>query len=109
MDLPAQICLILASCSLPIRLLEIASDAKDPLASRPIAISDANPAPSRAGYLLFPDKFSTLSVVLVFSMLPSAAPASFVAKAFSERSNSDNDPLSRVYRVSRVSEIISAK
>jgi hypothetical protein len=34
MDLPAQISLILTSCSLPMLLLEIASDAKDPLASR---------------------------------------------------------------------------
>jgi hypothetical protein len=32
MDLPAQISLILACCSLPIPLFEIVSDAKDPLA-----------------------------------------------------------------------------
>ena len=33
MDLPAQVSLILAACSLPIRLLGIVSDAKDPLSS----------------------------------------------------------------------------
>ena len=40
MDLPAQICLILASCSLPIRLLEIVSDAKAPLACMKGSISN---------------------------------------------------------------------
>jgi hypothetical protein len=39
-DLPAQICLILASCSLPIPLLEMSSNANDLLAYMKGSISD---------------------------------------------------------------------